>query len=169
MFKKGLLLVLIGTLLLIPVILSGCGWGKSDGKNPSSADQREIKAGFYERQDSQGGVAVAVTWVTPEYMRATGRKLTPELERDLAGNLVFEVALTTHSGDLTDFDFAGAAQLKVNGSDAGKGSWQFISRDPHHPEGLLRFRFPVNERIKELRLTINNLRGVPAREFQWKL
>ncbi|CEP67507.1 Uncharacterized [Moorella glycerini] len=131
--------------------------------------RRPAEAGFYERQDSQGEVAVDVIWLTPEYLQARGLKMTPEQEQDLSANLVFNLALTTHSGDLRDFDFAEAIRLKVNGRDAGPGSWEFVNRDGHHPEGMIRFMAPGNEPPRELTLSINNLSGVPVREFKWQL
>ncbi|WP_406676793.1 hypothetical protein [Moorella sp. ACPs] len=133
------------------------------------AVRRPAEAGFYERQDSRGEVTVDVIWLTPEYLQASGLQMTPEQEQDLSTNLVFNVALTTHSGDLRNFDFAGAIRLKINGRDAGPGSWEFVNRDGHHPEGMIRFKAPGNEPLRELTLSIYNLGGVQVREFKWQL
>ncbi|MDN5348069.1 MAG: hypothetical protein PWP65_1633 [Clostridia bacterium] len=131
--------------------------------------KRPVETKFYERQNYQGGVEIVAIWLTPEYMQARGLKLTPEQEQDMTKNLVFHLAFTTHSGDLTTFNVAAAAQLEINGRKVGPGTWEYVFRDSHHPEGLLRFPAPKSEPVKELRLTIANLRGIPLREFVWKL
>jgi len=113
-------------------------------------------------------VDLEVSWVTPEYLQARGQKPTAELEQDLKDHLVFDVAFTTHSGDLLSFDMAGAARLEVNGQDAGRATWELLVPDSHHAEGLLRFKAST-EPIKELTLTIVNLRGVAQRKFTWRL
>lgn len=141
---------------------------KQPPNNKPAVPQRPLEATFYERRESKGGIEVEITWVTPEYLRARGQKPTPEQERDLTSNLVFNIALTTHAGNLMDFDFVGSTSLKINGQEAGKGTWQLVSADAHHPEGILRFASPV-EPIKDLTLIIKGLGGVPERVFKWEL
>ncbi|OIQ62664.1 hypothetical protein [Neomoorella thermoacetica] len=180
--QKHRFLLFFSLLVLLALVMAGCGQGKTETQNaPLTLGQaqkppagqagtgRPVEASFYERRDSQGGVTVEVTWLTPEYLQARSLKMTPEQEKDLSTNLIFNIALTTHSGDLRDFDFAGAIRLKVNGRDAGPGTWEFVSQDGHHPEGMIRFKAPGNEPLRELTLSINNLRGVPVREFKWQL
>ncbi|GEA18696.1 hypothetical protein [Moorella sp. E306M] len=137
--------------------------------NRSPLPGRPSDTRFYERQDFQGGIEVEVIWLTPEYLQALGQKLTPEEEKDLATNFVFNIALTAHSGNLMEFNFSGNTSLKVNGRDAGQGTWEFVYQDFHHPEGMIRFKVPANEPVRELTLSINNLGGVPVREFKWEL
>ncbi|WP_258358465.1 hypothetical protein [Moorella sulfitireducens (nom. illeg.)] len=137
--------------------------------NRSQLPRRPSDTRFYERQDSQGGIGVEVIWLTPEYLQARGQKLTPEEEKDLATNFVFNIALTAHAGNLMEFNFSGNTSLKVNGRDAGQGTWEFVNQDSHHPEGMIRFKVPANEPVRELTLSINNLGGVPVREFKWEL
>lgn len=137
--------------------------------NQSQIPGRPSDTRFYERQASQGGIEVEVIWLTPEYLQARGQNLTPEEENELATNFVFNIALATHSGNLMAFNFSGNTSLKVNGHDVGPGSWEFVYQDPHHPEGMIRFRVPANEPVRELTLSIKNLGGVPVREFKWEL
>lgn len=154
----------------------------STGKTPSSpavtapptgdsaAPKMPGDAQFYERRNSGGGVDMEVIWLTPEYLQARGQKPTADEERDLRDNLVFDVALTTHSGDLLSFDMAGAARLEVDGRDAGRATWELSNPDSHHAEGLLRFTAGSGSKpARELTLTITNLRGVAQRTFTWSL
>lgn len=141
---------------------------KQQPNNKPPVPQRPLEASFYERRESKGGIEVEIIWVTPEYLRARGQKPTPEQERDLISNLVFNIALTTHAGNLMNFDFAGSTSLKINGQEAGKGTWQLVSADAHHPEGILRFASPV-EPVKDLTLIIKGLGEVPERVFKWEL
>lgn len=138
-----------------------------DSKPPIT--KRPVEATFYERRESKGGIEVEVTWVTPEYLRARGQQPTAEQERDLTSNLVFNVALTAHSGNLMTFDFVGSTSLKINGREAGRGTWELVDNDAHHPEGILRFAAPTGEPVKDLTLTIKGLGGVPERVFKWEL
>lgn len=136
----------------------------------NTAPKMPVDAQFYEKRNSGGGVDMEVAWLTPEYLQARGQKLTADEERDLRDNLVFDVALTTHSGDLLSFDMAGAARLEVDGRDAGRATWELLKPDSHHAEGLLRFTSGSGSKpVRELTLTIINLRGVAQRTFTWSL
>lgn len=119
-----------------------------DSKPPIT--ERPVEATFYERRESKGGIEVEIIWVTPEYLRARGQQPAAEQERDLTSNLVFNVALTTHSGNLMTFDFAGSTSLKINGREAGRGTWELVYEDAHHPEGILRFAAPAGEPVHNL-------------------
>lgn len=151
--------------------VSDNGRPQSPALKPQDRTQvkRPVETKFYERRNYQGGVEIVAIWLTTEYMQARGLKVTPEQEEDMTKNLVFDLAFTTHSGDLRNFDVAKATQLEINGRKAGPGTWEYLFEDSHHPEGLLRFSAPKSEPVKELKLTIANLRGVPRREFIWKL
>jgi hypothetical protein len=116
------------------------------------------------RDGGAGGVTVEATWVTPAHVEE--RPALRKVASRLPGNAVLiHVKLDTHSVDLGRYELAALAWL-----DGGSGlkpalSYEPISDEGHHREGVLVFGAPGTERPATL--IIRDLAGVPERRLVW--
>jgi hypothetical protein len=116
------------------------------------------------RTSQAEGITVAVTFMNP--------LLKPE---EAAGQLVFKVALDTHTVDLSQFDLVKLAVLRTSeGISVTEGfTWEPESESGHHRRGLLKVADAVDEQslITEetewLELELKQV-GVPSRVFRWE-
>jgi hypothetical protein len=90
-------------------------------------------------------------------------------EAFLLGELLsFQVQFDTHQGNL-DFDPAAISYLED-----GKGNllrplfWQGSLPGGHHRSGVLTFP-AVSDQTQEIRLTLENVFGIPERTFEWTI
>lgn len=94
-------------------------------------------------------------------------RVTPEAFR-FGEPLRFQVRFDTHQGNL-DFDPAAISYLED-----GKGNlfrppfWEGSAPGGHHRSGVLTFP-GVSDQTKEIRLTLENVYGIPERTFEWTL
>lgn len=90
------------------------------------------------------------------------------LDFQLDQPLVFEIALNTHSVDLSD-DMVKISLLR---DDAGKeyapSAWEGAGPGGHHREGKLKFA-AMTTKPKYIELVIKNLAKVSDRTFRWEL
>ncbi|MDA8211287.1 MAG: hypothetical protein M0021_05335 [Clostridia bacterium] len=86
--------------------------------------------------------------------------------------LVFRVALNTHSVPLSKYNIVKSVQITTDkGVSIEEGfAWQPESEANHHRSGLLKVRNTgiLDEDTKWVRLELKNLSGVPIREFKWE-
>jgi hypothetical protein len=121
------------------------------------------------QSDSQGGVEIDVTWVTPQ----TLGELDPEEARayGLDGYVLLEVKFTTHAGDLSRLDMTGLSGLRVGGQEYAPQAWESISDDSHHREGVLVFtrKAPDGASLDAgtVELVMKGIADVPERVFRW--
>jgi hypothetical protein len=93
-------------------------------------------------------------------------EVTP-LEFDPAGPFKFDLAINTHQGSL-DFDMTEISILEDdNGNSYSPIRWEGSPPGGHHRYGVL--VFPAMEETTNMRLTINDVYGVPERTFDWDL
>ncbi|OGA88343.1 MAG: hypothetical protein A3G27_00840 [Betaproteobacteria bacterium RIFCSPLOWO2_12_FULL_66_14] len=103
--------------------------------------------------NKDGGVSVSVT----------PRPLAPG-----ASAWEFEVALTTHSGDLGE-DLAKVAYLvEPSGQKHAPLAWQGSAPGGHHRKGLLQFK-PLAAQPDSLELHIEQVGGIATRTFRWEI
>lgn len=122
------------------------------------------------QSDSQGGVQIDVTWVTPE----TLAKLDSEKARSygLDDYVLLEVKFTTHSGDLSRLDMAGLSAIRVAGQEYAPKAWESISDNSHHRAGVLVFdrKAPDGTSLDmgTVELVMKGIANVAERIFRWQ-
>lgn len=143
-------------LVLSALLLASPGLAASDGGEA------------LRRTSSEGTVAIEATFRAPAEVEA-GK--APQ-------ELVFEVWLTTHSGDLSTLDLAARAIVRTDRGEAAPGAlrWEVARRSSHHPAGRLVVAnraagggvlFDASTRFVELRL--RDVGGVAERVLRWEL
>jgi len=141
----------------------------------SGAEERNLEEIYARVDQGQGGVWVNVLWVTPGYLEASGNtNIGPQY--GVEDNHVFAVFMTTHSGDLLTYDMMANVRLRVGTREYAPTSWEYTSRDSHHPAGILKFpkvgpneEQVIDERTTTVELVFKNLAGVAERVLRWDL
>lgn len=170
MNKKLLFLSLIALLTTV-LLISGCSnytENKTEPDNSSVDVSQAEMAERHTRSDSQGDVVTDVVWSTPELYEITGNEdLIDEYELDKY--IVFDLSLSTHSGDLLDFSYQENVYLRIDTVELSPESITVLSKDSHHPRLLLKFISDTEFSAtgNTLELLIKNLRDVPVRRFTW--
>lgn len=158
MMGKRRWLALIGVAGLA-LVGAACAAGADGGGGDAVAE------GLTRTADG-GGVEVEATWVTAEQLRADGELATAAGEYDVASYVIVQLAFTTHSGDLNQYDVrAQSALMADGGSPQAALDWRPLSDDPHHREGLLIFARPQGAGAVEV--VLRDLADVPQRSFRW--
>ncbi|MHB1127263.1 MAG: hypothetical protein ACYC2T_09965, partial [Bacillota bacterium] len=119
---------------------------------------------LYLRSGQSGGVELEVLWITPSYVRVKGN---PAGQVDPEKNLVFYISMTTHSGDLLQYDLANLSTLLTDGKNIKPNKWEFTNRDAHHPEGVLVFPGSAETVKLPLKIVINGLDNGSEVSFVW--
>ncbi len=162
MNKKMILLASAFTLLVL--LLAACGstptptLAPAPTKAPSAASNAQPDtpksggAGFETKSNEGGSVTVDVK---PTAL-------------DVGKPIVFDIAMNTHSVDLSD----DMTKITILRDDAGKEykptAWDGPAGGGHHREGTLTFAAMANK-PKFVELVIKGLAGVPERVFKWDL
>jgi hypothetical protein len=164
----------LAILLLAAVgVLAAAACGGDDGDGPAAqatATGTQSGAPKLTQSDSQGGVGIDVTWVTPE----TLDKLDSEQARGygLDDYVLLEVEFTTHSGDLSGLDMTGLSAIRVGGQEYAPQAWESISDNPHHRAGVLVFasKAPDGALLDAgtVELVMKGITDVPERLFRWQ-
>lgn len=80
----------------------------------------------------------------------------------------FEIEFNTHSVEL-DFDIAKTASLIVNGDKVDFSSvWEGDAPGGHHRQGTLTFS-DLLPKTTSAGLSLNDISGIPKREFTWQI
>lgn len=140
-----ILLIVLALALVGVVLLTGCGRKSAGSDNtsnpPGTGGQTENHLNErYLRVGEAGGVELDVLWLAPEYVKAKGN---PYSQFNPEQDTVFQIAMTTHSGDLLQYDLAKLATLRVGDKEIAPVKWEYTNRDSHHPEGVLVFPGPA--------------------------
>jgi hypothetical protein len=163
-----LLLAAVGVLAA-----AACGGDDSDGPAVQATGTGTTQAGApveLTQSDSQGGVEIDVTWVTPE----TLGELDSEQARGygLDGYVLLEIQFTTHSGDLSPLDMTALSAIRVAGQEYAPQAWESISDDSHHREGVLVFAREASDGVSldagTVELVMKDIADVPERLFRWQ-
>lgn len=174
---KKLIVVLV---LIIIAGMAMIGYGLSQRKEAfvssaggTGAAGTSLEQKYVRYDEGQGGVQVTAVLLTPEYIRLTGMKLPGNY--DLQKSILFEIAMTTHMGDLREYPIAEKAELLVNGKVIKPAGWKLTADEGHHPVGLLIFSpknaqgTPVLKSNTVIELNLKELQGVSERKFTWSL
>jgi len=155
---------------------AACSGDDEDGSavrpSPPAATGTAQTGGEVEltQSDSQGGVEIDVTWVTPE----TLGDLDSEGARayGLDDYVLLEVKFTTHSGDLSRLDMTALSAIRVGGQEYAARAWESISDDSHHREGVLVFGRKASDGVSlgagTVELVMKGIADVPERIFRWQ-
>lgn len=186
MSKKHIIFALLA-ILSISLFLVGCGVNGNNATKseniqentsaPTKApqtDSNSLEQKYYRTDKGEGGVKVGVLLGDSAYFQATGNEqMITDL--DLENNIVFEISMTTHSGDLRDYPMMENAELNVGELLLKPTKWEWTSKDSHHPASLL--FFPAKDEAGKqllkksavLELNLKDLRDVPERRFSWEI
>jgi len=115
---------------------SEAGRGKPEARQYSSGNATAPEPAAHTITARAGTVEVSATYLSPGYL-AKEKNPTPGHSPDR--ELLFFIALTTHSGDLTSYQFLQNARLRVGDTEYRPLEWEFSIKDAHHPQGVLVF------------------------------
>ncbi len=124
--------------------------------------------------DGQGGITIKATYATAAYFKAAPNDpLAGKV--DLDHNIAFAIALDTHSGDLSNYDFVKNTVLRNDrGQQVAPIRWMATTDGSHHRAGGLIFPKAdqagraVAPQAKTLELVVRNL-GAAERVLRWAL
>lgn len=144
---------------------------KSQGSSYSSGKAAVPEPVTHTITARAGTVEVSATYLSPGYLAKEKNPVpghSPNLE------LLFFLALTTHSGDLTSYQFLENARLRIGDTEYRPSRWEFSVKDAHHPQGVLVFPKwgeeggpPVTAR--SMTLVLKGLGGKAETVLTWKL
>ena len=145
-----------------PQMRSGMA-GEGTGGTPQSA-QGAAGTQPLTQEDTQGGVTVSATLLTPDKPRPDG-------------TLAIQVKLDTHAVDLDPYALEKLAVLRDSqGREVPALGFESPSGSEHHREGVLSFPATdaagkplVSPEAKAVTLILRGIGGVPERVFQWTL
>ncbi|EEG77975.1 hypothetical protein [Dethiobacter alkaliphilus] len=170
--NKKIYFLTLTILFAAGLLLAGCSNDPGEADNNAADYNYEEDAGQediieqYSSTDSQEGVTAQALWIAPElYELAVEEELVTENE--LEENIIFDLWLSTHSGDLMDFSYEDNVVLSTDNGEISPRNITVISRDSHHPRMLLKFEKSRIEDTENMELLIKGLRNVPKRTFSW--
>lgn len=107
------------------------------------------------KENSEGTVEIKTTLLT---------------EKSSNNQLVFEVVMNTHSGDLLQYDFAKLANIGF-GKETNKSGifeWQPSNQDSHHLKGVLTWKGQIDKNPSFIDLDLKTIDQIPSRIFHWE-
>lgn len=156
---KKVTIIVVGLLLIVLAIKLmnsfSININSKSASNPSNVTRltQSSNGSLEPRENNEGPVAITIT---------------PLNLKDSSSTWNFEVALNTHSEELTE-DLVAVSELV---DDQGKSykpiSWGGTPPGGHHREGVLKFN-PISPKPKSIELKIKNVGGAPERRFKWDL
>jgi Spy/CpxP family protein refolding chaperone len=146
-----------------PQMRSGMTGGGMGGQAQSARRAAETPLPLTQ-EDTQGGVTVSATLLTPDKPRSDGK-------------LAIQVTLDTHAVDLNPYALEKLAVLRDGqGREVPALGFESPSGSGHHREGVLSFPATdtggkplVSPEAKAVTLILRGIGGVPERVFQWAL
>lgn len=169
-------LVLMWTVLLLALVVTACSQEPGNPSSPQGGARTVPSSGLpapASPMPASGPSGARLTQVNTE--GAVSIKVTPINLEGSGGTLEFEVALNTHSVDLS-FDLAALAVLRNDRGDEVAGAAWDGGRGGHHLSG--RLSFPTRDGrgnplvaadTRYIKLLIRDVAGVPERVFRWEL
>lgn len=141
--------------LALPNILSEKNTIAAQGENTQSNDSTKDKESesSLSRLDIQGTVSVKTTFLP---------------DKSTSDELVFEVEMNTHSGDVLQYQLDKLVQLAfgtvVNTN--GEFEWEPIKEDSHHLVGYLKWKGTISK--DSITLQLKDIDNIPSRSFTWE-
>ncbi len=150
--SKHRLLMLVCCLVPLALILAVSVFGLSLGAATAAPNVQPSASAFETKSSSGGSVTVDVK---PTALQ-------------VGQPIVFDIALNTHSVDLSD-DLTKIAILRDDtGGEYKPTAWEGAGPGGHHREGALKFA-ALTRKPKYVELVIKGLATVPERVFRWDL
>ena len=145
-----------------PQMRSGMAGGGTEGHVQSTQGGAGTQP--LTQEDTQGGVTVSATLLTPDKPRPDG-------------TLAVQVTLDTHAVDLDPYALEKLAVLRDGqGREVPALRLESPSGSGHHREGVLSFpamdaggKSLVSPEAKAVTLVVRGIGGIPERVFQWPL
>lgn len=156
---KKIIIIFIAVLFVIMTAALKNSFSINIGSKNSSTPNNvttsaQNKSGSLEaKENNEGAVSIAVT---------------PRSLENGSSTLDFEIALNTHSGDLSANLVAASELVDDQGNLYKPTDWEGDNPAGHHSSGVLKFN-PISPRPKSLELKIKNVGGVTQRSFKWNL
>ena len=123
----------------------------------SAATAYALSKSDVRRISTEGPVEISVVYVNP--LESLGDE-----------ELQFEVRMDTHTVDLDSYRMEEISVLKLdNGKEIKPLGWFNPGGGGHHISGTLKFKGPLPENTKVMRLVISGVGSVPERVFDWTL
>jgi hypothetical protein len=154
------LVLFVAVFLIALALILGGVWFVGQDETSQGTSQELTKT---NGDTNSGNVQVDVTLATKDNAAEIDAG-----DYDLSKEQVFNVAMNTHSVDITGYDMADISFLKTDGKKARASKWDSAEEGGgHHLSGFLVFE--KSAEAKELKLIIKGIAGVAEREFSWKL
>lgn len=144
--------IALAILVALALMLAACGGANAPAQSnaPAASEPKTNSSGFWTKSNEGGAVTVDVT---PTALQ-------------VGKPLAFEIAMNTHSVDLSD----DLTKIVILRDDAGKEyaptAWEGGEAGGHHRNGTLTFAAPTSK-PKYVVLVIKGLAQVPERVFRW--
>ncbi len=145
----------------------------ADGMPKATAPEGEGVDQLTRSDQGGGAVNISATYITQKILEQDPSMQKPEY--DPLKEMVFLIAMNTHSVDLLGYNMAKLTILKDSKGNELKpvGGWQSVSEGGHHRSGYLIFSRPdgleLSDQAGSLELLVKNISEVPERSLIWKL
>jgi hypothetical protein len=181
------IVLLVGVFLFAWALISLNARKNNDDMNMGGSTPADSASGSVNSQEGsdsltvkdqgEGSVEVTATYVTPAYLQTQGQSDTVST-LELDKNLAFELALNTHSVELSGYEVEKISYLRdEDGREyPALSGWLSPEDSGHHRSGIIRFAKndpsgnPVlKPEARYLELVIKDLSGVAERIFRFEL
>lgn len=152
--------LLTGLLLLASLSLAACG-GTTLAPTPNNVGQAASASSTTNSKTERAFAAQTVEG------GSVAVKVTP-LKMEPPAPLEFDIAMDTHSVDLSDDMLKAVVLRDDSGMEYAPSAWDGPTAGGHHREGKIKFA-PLTMETKVLTLIVKNIAGVPERSFKWEL
>jgi hypothetical protein len=168
---KKIYLILSLMIVVVAVIALGSNFvnktGSSEKVGPENPVEEQVKGSSDEQDgsdvesnqnlltktDSQGAVTVQATLLPEDSNR---------------NRLVFEIAMNTHSVDLSQYDLTRLAEISFGEEEQNQNfEWESLNNDSHHIKGTLTWRKEIEEIPENLTLILKDIDQITSRIFSW--
>lgn len=121
-----------------------------------------------EEINSKSGAIVEPDLTRMNSLGAVGVGVTLPPEKSTSNELLFEIAMNTHSVDLLLYPLNELASPSFGelGNASGEFEWELTNENSHHLVGYLKWKGTVIE--ESVILEIKNIDNVPIRTFKWE-
>lgn len=147
--------------------------GNMNGMPEATVPQGEAVDQLTRSDQGGGSVNISATFITPEILKKDPS--LPKPKYDPAKEMVFLIAMNTHSVDLLGYNMAEMTVLLDGGENEIKpiGTWQTVSDGGHHRSGYLVFSrrddLDLAGQTGSLELLVKDVAQIPQRRLVWEL
>ena len=145
----------------------------SGGMTSAEVPEGDAAAKLTRTDAGEGAVTLSATLITEEVLAADSSISRPDYDSEK--EIVFLVALNTHSVELSGYDLPTITTMNVGGKDVKAiGEWQSVSESGHHRSGYLRFPRIIDDQdviagSGSLELAVKGVADISERLLTWPL